>query len=87
MKHKHFILRICIETAHVDIFNYFNYEFWIIAGAGFASNQLFLFGQIDMQIKLVPGDSAGTVLAFYVRTIFILFSIYVYLICESLATN
>ncbi|KAL6270713.1 hypothetical protein ACE6H2_027624 [Prunus campanulata] len=34
------------------------------SGAGFASNQMFLFGQIDMQIKLVPGDSAGTVVAY-----------------------
>lgn len=28
---------------------------------------MFLFGQIDMQIKLVPGRSAGTVVAYYVR--------------------
>ena len=35
-------------------------------GAGFASNELFLFGQIDMQIKLVTGQSAGTVVAYYV---------------------
>lgn len=35
-------------------------------GSGFASNEMFLFGEIDMQIKLVPDYSAGTVLAFYV---------------------
>lgn len=48
---------------------------WILLlGAGFASNDMFLFGQIDMKIKLIPGDSAGTVVAVYVRnyvTIFI----------------
>ena len=35
-------------------------------GAGFASNEMFLFGQMDMKIKLVPGDSAGIVVAYYV---------------------
>ncbi|RZB43796.1 putative xyloglucan endotransglucosylase/hydrolase protein 10 isoform B [Glycine soja] len=38
------------------------------SGSGFASNQMFLFGQIDMQIKLVPADSAGTVLAYYLTS-------------------
>ncbi|RZC52454.1 hypothetical protein C5167_020872 [Papaver somniferum] len=38
------------------------------SGSGFQSKNEYLFGKIDMQIKLVRGNSAGTVTAYYVST-------------------
>ncbi|KAK6930650.1 Xyloglucan endo-transglycosylase, C-terminal [Dillenia turbinata] len=38
------------------------------SGSGFQSKKEYLFGRIDMQLKLVAGDSAGTVTAYYLSS-------------------
>eukprot|EP01018_Ginkgo_biloba_P021202 Gb_10500 [translate_table: standard] len=45
-----------------------NHVQYLDQGSGFGSRRTYLFGFIDLQIKLPPRDSAGTVTAFYLTS-------------------
>ena len=40
--------------------------FLVSAGVGFQTKERYLFGGFDLEIKLVPGESAGTITSLYV---------------------
>ncbi|XP_050384067.1 xyloglucan endotransglucosylase protein 6 [Argentina anserina] len=48
------------ELLHMKLDNF--------SGAGFSSKNKYMFGKVTVQIKLIEGDSAGTVTAFYMSS-------------------
>lgn len=58
-----------------------------VSGSGFQSKRDYLFGRIDMQLKLVAGDSAGTVTAYYVSSLMKDSCSLSHIICLSVVTS
>lgn len=54
------------KTVSYMLFKVNNAGLDINSGAGFGSKSKYMFGKVSIQLKLVEGDSAGTVTAFYV---------------------
>ncbi|KAI4383288.1 hypothetical protein MLD38_009144 [Melastoma candidum] len=48
--------------------NVLNLKLDSYSGAGFASKSKYMFGKVTLQMRLVGGDSAGTVTAFYMSS-------------------
>lgn len=58
------------KSVSISYVNASDFEFVLgHIGTGFQSKGSYLFGHFSMHIKMVAGDSAGTVTAFYVSQI------------------
>ncbi|KAI4316016.1 hypothetical protein L6164_024036 [Bauhinia variegata] len=44
------------------------------SGSNFQSTNEYLFGKINMQLKLIPDNSAGTIIAYYLTLLFFIFN-------------